>query len=133
MQRIKKAYNSKELNKIKQRSSDYVNSLFEINDYPYDEFETYNINDNQGLISRHNLSRAIKVNTINKYLYNLEDDYLLLHNPKKLKEEIKKVQIECNKNNYRTYYNFSFLRKNLRKETIIKFNHIKDSRFGFPV
>ena len=133
MQKFKKAHISKEIKKIKQRSSDYVNSFYEINNYPYEEFDISNPNDNKGVVSRHNLTRAIKVNTINKYLYNLEDDDLLLHNPKKLKEEIMKVQIECNQNNYKTNYNFSFLRKKLRKETIIKFNHIKDSRFGFPV
>ena len=133
MQKFKKIHDLKELNKIKQRSADYVNSFYEINNYPYEEFVISNLNDNKGVISRHNLTRAIKVNSINKYLYNLEDDDLLLHNPKKLKEEIMKVQIECNQNNYKTNYNFSFLRKKLRKETIIKFKHIKDSRFGFPV
>ena len=80
----------------------------------------------------HNLSRAIKINTINKYLYNIEDDFLLLHNPKKLKEEIMKVQNECNKNNFKKYYNFSFLKGKLRKETIQKFNYIKNSYFGLP-
>ena len=131
--RVKKEHNDKEQKKIMQRSSDYVNSIYEINDYPYEEFDALYSKGRQGLISHHNLSRAIKINTINKYIYDLEDDDLLLHDIKKLKKEITKVQIECNKNNYRTNYNMSFLRKNLKKETIRKFNNIKDSRFGFPV
>ena len=131
--RVKKEHNDKEQKKIMQRSSDYVNSIYEINDYPYEEFDALYSKERQGLISHHNLSRAIKINTINKYIYDLEDDDLLLHDIKKLKKEITKVQIECNKNNYRTNYNMSFLRKNLKKETIRKFNNIKDSRFGFPV
>ena len=125
LSKVKKEHYYKEQKKIRQRSKDHVNSIYEINDYPY-------IIKN-GYIQRHNLSRAIKINTINKYGYNLEDDYLLVHNPKKLKEEIMKVQIECNKINYKAIYNYSFLRKNLKLETVRKFNSIKDSKFGCPI
>ena len=130
--KVKKAHNIKEQKNIKQRSSDFANSIYEINYYPYEEFDSFLL-ENQGSVNLHNLLRAIKVNSINKYVYNLEDDDLLVHNPKKLKEEIKKTQIECNKNNYRANYNMSFLRKKLKIETIRRFNNIKDSRFGFPV
>ena len=91
--RVKKEHNDKEQKKIMQRSSDYVNSIYEINDYPYEEFDALYSKERQGLISHHNLSRAIKINTINKYIYDLEDDDLLLHDIKKLKKEITKVQI----------------------------------------
>ena len=130
--KVKKAHNIKEQKNIKQRSSDFANSIYEINYYPYEEFDSFLL-ENQGSVNLHNLLRAIKVNSINKYVYNLEDDDLLVHNPKKLKEEIKKTQIECNKNNYKANYNMSFLRKKLKIETIRRFNNIKDSRFGFPV
>ena len=132
VQNIIEAHKLKEKKKIKQVSSDYSNSFYEINDYPYEKITNSYSRDKVGDINIHNLTRVKKINIINKYLYNLEDDDLLLHNPKKLKEELKKVQIACEKNNYRTNYNFSFLRKNLKKETINKFNCIKDSRFGFP-
>ena len=95
-------------------------------------FSSYS-KENVGNINMHNLARARKINIINKYLYNLEDDDLLIHNPKKLREEIKKVQNACNKTDYKANYNYSFLRKKLKLETIRKFNCIKDSQFGFPV
>ena len=132
LSKVKKEHYYKEQKKIRQRSKDHVNSIYEINDYPYVKFDPAYIIKN-GYIQRHNLSRAIKINTINKYGYNLEDDYLLVHNPKKLKEEIMKVQIECNKINYKAIYNYSFLRKNLKLETVRKFNSIKDSKFGCPI
>ena len=130
---VKKIHNLKEKKRIEQRSNDLVNSIYEINNYPYEELQTSYSRDKVGDINIHNLSRAIKINIINKYLYNLEDDDLLLHNPKKLKEEIKEVEISCNKNNYKTNYNYSFLRNKLKKETLRKFKYIKDSRFGYPV
>ena len=132
MENFKKYHNSKEKKRIKKLSNDLADSIYEINDYPYEEFNTSYSRDKIGEINLHNLSRARKINIIKKYIYNLDDDDLLLHNPKKLKEEIQKVQIDCNKNNYRTDYNFSFLRKHLRIETIRKFKCIKDSQFGFP-
>ena len=131
--RVKKAHDIKDQKKIMQRSSDYAHSIYELNNYPYEEFDKSYSKKEQNFINIHNLSRAIKINTINKYLYNLEDDDLLVHNPKKLNEEMMKIQIECNKTNYKTKYNMSFLKKDLKKETIRKFNNIKDSKFGFPV
>ena len=130
--KVKKSHKIKEQKNIIKRSSDYADSIYEINNYPYEEFDSFVLKENQGSVSLHNLLRAIKINSINKYIYNLEDDDLLIHNPKKLKDEIKKIQIECNKDNYRANYNMSFLRKKLKTETIRKFNNIKDSRFGFP-
>ena len=133
LENFKKIHKSKERNAIKQRSKELTNSLYEINDYPYEKISSSYSKDNIGYINMHNLSRAKKVNIINKYIYNLEDDDLLIHNPKKLKEEIQKLKIACNKTDYKANYNYSFLRKTLKLETIKKFNCIKDSQFGFPV
>ena len=133
LEKFKKNHKSKERNAIKQRSKELTNSLYEINDYPYEKISSSYSKDNIGYINMHNLQRAKKVNIINKYLYNLEDDDLLIHNPKKLKEEIQKLKIACNKTDYKANYNYSFLRKTLKLETIKKFNCIKDSQFGFPV
>ena len=132
MKNIIEAHKKKEKQKIKRLSLDFSNSIYEINDYPYEKLSASYSRDKVGEINLHNLERVKKINIINKYLYNLEDDDLLLHNPKKLKEELKRVQIDCDKINYRTNYNYSFLRKKLKNETIYKFNCIKDSRFGFP-
>ena len=128
-----KIHNSKARKAIKQRSKDLTDSIYEINDYPYEKLSSSYSKENVGNINMHNLARARKINIINKYLYNLEDDDLLIHNPKKLREEIKKVQNACNKTDYKANYNYSFLRKKLKLETIRKFNCIKDSQFGFPV
>lgn len=133
LENFKKIHKSKERNAIKQRSKELTNSLYEINDYPYEKISSSYSKENIGYVNMHNLSRAKKVNIINKYLYNLEDDDLLIHNPKKLKEEIQKLKIACNKTDYKANYNYSFLRKTLKLETIKKFNCIKDSQFGFPV
>ena len=130
---FKKIHNSKARKAIKQRSKDLTDSIYEINDYPYQKLSSSYSKENVGNINMHNLARARKINIINKYLYNLEDDDLLIHNPKKLREEIKKVQNACNKTDYKANYNYSFLRKKLRLDTIRKFNCIKDSQFGFPV
>ena len=133
LEKFKKIHKSRERNAIKQRSKELTNSLYEINDYPYEKMSSPYSKESIGYINMHNLSRARKVNIINKYLYNLEDDDLLIHNPKKLKEEIQKLKIACNKTDYKANYNYSFLRKTLKLETIKKFNGIKDSQFGFPV
>ena len=130
--KFKKIQKIKNLNNIKKHSSDYANSIYEVNDYPYEDINGANRRHNINNINPHNLLRSIKINTINKYLYNKEDDVLLIHDVKKLKEEIMKVQNECNRNNYRTNYNFSFLKAKLRNRTNLKFNYIKNSCFGIP-
>ena len=77
-----KIHNSKARKAIKQRSKDLTDSIYEINDYPYQKLSSSYSKENVENINMHNLARARKINIINKYLYNLEDDDLLIHNPK---------------------------------------------------
>jgi hypothetical protein len=122
-----KIYNRNRMKKIKARSRDYANSLAELNYMQYEPMnQTYmKVNDN-------NLRRVIKIGEIKKYKHNLQDDDLLLYNPKLLKDKIYKTQL----NYYQSYFNkechFNFIKKKFRPQTIRKFSYIKDSFFGIP-
>ena len=127
-----KTHNNFRIKKIQERAKEYANSFAEINYLPYQPINAFNTNNSSNIINSNNLSRVIKINTIKKYLYNIEDDDLLIRNSKKLKEEIWNTQMVYYKNNYRKKYNFSFLKKRLKQITLRKFSSIKDSYFGVP-
>ena len=127
-----KFHKKNRLNRIKEKSKDYANSILEINYLPYQPMKKTNPNCSFIKINKNNLSRAIKINTINKYLYNIEDEDLLLHNPKKLREELLKTHMKFYKISFKKKFNHNFLRKKLKPETIRKFAYIKDSYFGVP-
>ena len=122
-----KIYNRNRMKRIKARSRDYANSLAELNYMQYEPMnQTYmKVNDN-------NLKRVIKISEIKKYKHNLQDDDLLLYNPKLLRDKIYKTQM----NYYHSYFNkechFNFIKKKFRPQTIRKFSYIKDSYFGIP-
>ena len=127
-----KIHKKNRLNRIKEKSKDYANSILEINSSPYQPMKKTNSNCSFIEINRNNLSRAIKINTINKYLYNIKDEELLVHNPKKLREELLKTHMKFYKISFKKKFNHNFLRKQLKPETIRKFAYIKDSYFGVP-
>ena len=127
-----KIHKKNRLNRIKEKSKDYANSILEINYLPYQPMKKTNPICSFIKINKNNLSRAIKINTINKYLYNIEDEDLLLHNPKKLREELLKTHMKFYKISFKKKFNHNFLRKKLKPETIRKFAYIKDSYFGVP-
>ena len=127
-----KIHKKNRLNRIKEKSKDLANSILEINYLPYQPLEKTDNNCSFIKINKNNLSRAIKINTINKYIYNIEDEDLLVHNPKKLKEELLKTHMKFYKISFKKKFNLNFLRKKLKPETIRKFAYIKDSYFGVP-
>ena len=127
-----KIHKKNRLNRIKEKSKDYANSILEINYLPYQPMKKTNPICSFIKINKNNLSRAIKINTINKYLYNIEDEDLLLHNPKKLREELLKTHMKFYKISFKKKFNHNFLRKKLKPETIRKFAYIKDSYVGVP-
>lgn len=82
-------------------------------------------------INSQNLTRVIKLNRINKYLCDVEDDDLLVINSKKLRQLMKQAELKyylCNKKDFE----LSYLKKNLKPQTISKFCRIKNSFFGLP-
>ena len=129
---VYKLYKKSRLNRIKEKSKDYANSILEINYLPYQPMKKTDPNCSFIKINRNNLYRAIKINTINKYLYNVEDEDLLIHNPKKLREELLKTNMKYYKISLKKKFNHNFLKKKLKPETIRKFAYIKDSYFGIP-
>ena len=124
------AIGSRDLTRAKQ----FADSLASLNYYfEYQPLRFIN-SDNPDLnVNPINLKRVAKVNEINKNLYAYDDDDLLLHNVKKLKEKLKDVELEYYSiDKYETKYKLSFLKKDVRRKTIEKINAIKNPKFGIP-
>ena len=126
-----KIHDKNKIKRINERAKNYAASMHEINYLPYQPMKKSK-NYSCIRISKNNLSRAIKINFIKKYLHNVGEDDLLLYNPKKLSEELLKTHLRYYKVNFKKKYNYSFLKKKLKPETIRKFGFIKDSYFGIP-
>ena len=122
-----KIYNKNKIKKIKERSKDYADSIAELNYMQYEPMNQYYMN-----VNNNNLERAIKINVIKKYMHNVQDDDLLIYNPKVLRDEILKTQMKSYKVNFNKTYNFNFIKQKFRSQTIRKFAYIKDSYFGIP-
>ena len=119
--------NNNRLKKIKERSKIYADSIVDMNYMPYQKMNRPFIK-----INNNNLERAIKINIINKYSKNIKDDYLLLYNPKILREEILKTRMKHYKTYLNNNINYNVCKKKLKPQTIRKYGYIKDSFFGIP-
>lgn len=117
--------------KIVERSKKFAESManmyfFQYNPKNYIDYKNATMN-----INTKNLTKVIKLNRINKYLCDVEDDDLLVMNSNKLRDLMKQAEIQyylCNKKDFQ----LSYLRKNLKPQTLNKFSRIKNSFFGFP-
>lgn len=117
--------------KITERSKKFANSManmyfFQYKPKDYIDYKNATLN-----INSQNLTRVIKLNRINKYLCDVEDDDLLVINSKKLRQLMKQAELKyylCNKKDFE----LSYLKKNLKPQTISKFCRIKNSFFGLP-
>ena len=129
-----KARHSKFQKKIlKDRSREYANSLAAINGYSEYQPLQYSNSELPGAnINEINLKRVIKVNSINKNLFAADDDDLLQHNIKKLKEEIRNVEIEYYTVDKKKQYKLSFVKNQVKPQTITKLNHMRNPHFGVP-
>lgn len=119
---------------IKLKSKQFADSFASINNY--EEYQPL-INMNSDMphlnINSINLKRVIKVNNILKNLYILDDDDLLVRNIQKLKDEVRDIEmkyytVDGNKKNY----HLSFLKNEVKRQTIAKLNHMKNPHFGVP-
>ena len=128
---LKKNFLLFQKNKIVERSKKFAESManmyfFQYSPKNYVDYKNATMN-----INTKNLTRVIKLNRINKYLCDVEDDDLLVMNSKKLRDLMKQAEIKyylCNKNDLQ----LSYLRKHLKPKTLNKFSRIKNSFFGYP-
>ena len=118
-------------NKIIEKSKRLANSMAQMNFFKYKPKEYVDYKNATMNINTRNLTRVIKLIRMNKYLCDLEDDDLMVMDSKKLKQLMKEAEIKyytCNKKDFQ----LSYLRRNLRPQTISKFCSIKNSFFGYP-
>ncbi len=84
-------------------------------------------------VNTNNLKRVTKVKGIMKNLFSYDDDDLLIHNVKKLKKELRDVELQYYSiDKHIKNYHLSFLKNNIKRTTIEKVSAIKNPRFGFP-
>lgn len=117
--------------KIVERSKKFAESMANMNFFQYNPKNYVDYKDATMNINTRNLTRVIKLNRINKYLCDVEDDDLLVMNSKKLRDLMKQAEMKyylCNKKDFQ----LSYLRKHLKPQTLNKFSRIKNSFFGFP-
>ena len=130
----KEEYNKYVKKTIKERSKQLADSLASLNSYfEYQPLNYINSDIPEANINPINLRRIIKVKSINKNLFSYDDDDLLLYNVKKLKEELRDIELKfyvCDKLNKK--YHLSFLKDNVKRTTLSKINSIKNPRFGIP-
>ena len=117
--------------KILDKSKRLANSMSQMNFFHYKpkgyaDYKNATLN-----INSENLTRLIKLMRINKYLCDVEDDDLLVMDSKKLRALMKEAEIQYYLINKKDFQ-LSYLRKNLRPQTISKFYEIKNSYFGLP-
>ena len=119
---------------IKERSKQLADSLASINNY-YEYQPLIDLNSDMPYlnINSNNLKRVIKVNNIQKNLYSTDDDDLLMHNNKKLKDQIREVEMEYyTVDGNKKKYHLSFIKNEVKPQTIVKLNHMKNPHFGVP-
>ena len=117
--------------RIMEKSKRLANSISQMNFFHYKPKGYADYKNSTLNINSENLKRIIKLMRINKYLCDVEDDDLLVMHSKKLRNLMKEAEIKyylCNKKDFQ----LSYLRKNLKPQTISKFCEIKNSFFGLP-
>ena len=121
-------------NCMKQRSKQFADSFASINSYfEYQPLIDMNSDMPHLNINSTNLKRVIKVNNIRKNLYILDDDDLLVQNVKKLKDEVRDAEMKFyTVDGSKKKYNLSFLKFDVKRQTIAKLNHMKNPHFGVP-
>ena len=128
----KKSFEKYLKKKLKNKAKIFADSLYGIKDFPTKVLRkknaSYLLNFNIN-----NLRRIVKVNSIKKNSYSIEDDDLLIKNLKKLREEIRKTENDFytvfkGKKNYKLI----FLKDKVKPSTLQKLKIMKNSHFGLP-
>ena len=127
----KKKYEKYLRKKIRKKAKKFADSLYEIKDLLPETIQKKSISPNINSWDMKNLKKIVKLNTIRKNLFSIEDDDLLINNIKKLKEEIREAE-----DSYYTIFrgkcNIDFLKKNIKPSTIQRLNIMQNSHFGLP-
>ena len=130
---VRTRYSNFQKKVLKERSKEYADSLAATNGYfEYQPLQYINSELPGANINEINLKRVIRVNSINKNLFAADDDDLLQHNVKKLKEEIRNVEIEYYTVDKKKQYKLSFVKNQVKPQTITKLNRMKNPHFGVP-
>ena len=131
----KKEYENYTQKSIRERSRLFADSISSINHY----FEYQPLRNIKSDVPSHNinminLKRVIKLNQIKKNLVYFDDDDLLQYNIKKLKDDLREVELNFYSiDKTEKKYHLSFLKNKIKPQTINKVNAIKNPRFGIPV
>ena len=119
---------------IKQRSKQFADSFASINNYyEYQPLIDMNSDMPELNVNSNNLKRVIKINNIKKNLFSIDDDDLLMQNIKKLKEKVREVEMDFyTVDGNKKKYHLSFIKNEVKPQTIVKFNIMKNPHFGIP-
>ncbi len=113
---------------IKRRSKVYADSFKTINDINYQQMIP--LESGYSSLNENNLIRAIKVNEINKNYFCADSDDLLQYNVKKLRDEIKNTEDYFYMVSMKDKNKVTFLKGNIKRQTIERSNLIKSSHFS---
>ena len=117
--------------KVIDKSKRLANSMSQMNFFHYKPKGYADYKNSTLNINSENLTRIRKLIQINKYLCDVEDDDLLVMDTKKLRSLMKQAEMQYYLINKKDFQ-LSYLRKNLKPQTISKFCRIKNSFFGLP-
>ena len=127
MKEFHKISHKNQMKKIIERSKTFADSFLKMDYMPYKP-----MNNHKTKINNHNLERAIRIKNISKNMENNPDKEFIIQDPNKIRDELLKMHMKFYKANYNKNYNFHFLKKKFKSQTIRKYAYIKDSYFGVP-
>ena len=129
--KAKKRYEKYLRKKIRNKAKMLADSLYETKGLLPGAIQKKSISPDINCWDMTNLRKIIKLNSIRNNLFSIEDDYLLINNVKKLKEEIREAE-----DSYYTIFkgkcNIDFLKRNIKTSTIRRLNFMQNSHFGLP-
>ena len=118
-------------NLFKINSKVYADSFIDINSMEYEPLVEQS--SGYSTLNYNNLSRVMKVNSINKNLFYAEDDVLLQRDYLTLKDLISKTEEYYYYTIGKSKYKLTFLRNKFKPSTIQKLNMMRNAHFGLPV
>lgn len=122
-----KISNKNRMKKIIEHSKNFADSFLELDYMPYKPMNNLKVK-----INHYNLERAIRIKNIYKNKKDKPEAEFIIQDPNKIRDELLNMHMQFYKANYNKDYNFHFLKKKFKSQTIRKFAYIKDSYFGVP-
>ena len=122
--------NRMKMKKIKEKVKDYADSFKHL-DGEYEELDERTARIDPYRINYHNLNRQIDVQILQRYKYDIHNDYLCEKNPNILRQFGRQVEFGVIKGITSTKPKYT--KEKFNKTTIIKFKGVTGKYFGFPV